>query len=130
MKLVLRRPTELYPPGGGFGFVEPRTGLRFDGLHGSPHETARKIIEHRRANPHVFPVGEATLFDTESVVQEIFQQKFQAMPELFIGHGGAAANPDSGKCTCGANSWEPTYCPTCGGKRINGYRCKACGKKK
>jgi len=128
MKLVMRRPTELYPAGQGFSFIEPKTKKEFNGLHGSPNETARKVVEHRRANPHIF--SEASEFDVESVVQEIFAQKFATMPELFIGFGDPTETGMSNKCKCGANDWEEIYCPTCAGKRVVGHKCRKCGKEK
>ncbi len=127
MKLVLKRPTEMYPAGQGFGFVEPKTGMRFNGLHSNPQGTALKIIDHRRANPKLFT--DASDFDVENTVQQIYQQKLQTMPELFIGFGGEPTQmfPDASKCNCGGKESTPVYCKSCGGHRIVAYKCSSCG---
>jgi hypothetical protein len=129
-----------FPPNGGWGFIDPRTGMRFNGWEGDQFAIARKVIEHRRANPKVWPQDEVG--DQNSVVQEIFKQKHATTPWLFRGEPdqNSGAYPSATqtqeqtilgeKCTCGSVEYEPVYCKTCSGKRIVGTKCKSCGRSK
>jgi hypothetical protein len=131
MKLVPRNQNAPYPPGGGFSYTEPKTGRVFDGMLGNAETTARKIIEFKKANPHVFPEGGG---DLESTIQLIYAQKWETMPWLFIGGGDdpatPKAQPQTTVCACGENDWNPIFCKTCGPGRITGYVCRKCGKKR
>jgi hypothetical protein len=130
MNLVEKNPQNPYPANGGYGFKDPRTGREFNGLHSSARDTALKIIEHRRGNPHIYHPGESQWFDGDQVRQEIYQQKFQTMPELFIGFGEQPKSATDQKCSCGEQDWETEYCKGCSGKRVVGYKCRKCGLKK
>jgi hypothetical protein len=134
MSLVLKNPNrDMFPPGGGFSFVDPKTNFRVNGLEGTLEQTAQKVVDHRRANPNVYPASEVNAFELGLVIQEIFLQKFATHPYLFVGGGeqpgtweAAQKTPELGSCICGETKVEPVYCPTCGGQRITGYRCIAC----
>lgn len=127
-----------FPSGGGWGFIDPKTGFKCVGYEGTPQMHAAKIISHRRANPKFYPPGEAHWFDPNSVIQEIYQQKFKTHPHLFKGYGNApVANTQRAAvvqisptvlCSCGSNDFTPIRCLTCGGHRITGYKCAKCGK--
>lgn len=123
---------------GGWPFVDPKSGFKCNGYEGTPKMHANKIIAHRRANPTLFPPNDASLFDVNSVIQEIYQQKFQTHPQLFVGQPGYTVlkmekpakknyQPNSKCPKCNSPDFEPVYCPTCTGRRITGYKCKSCG---
>lgn len=136
MSLLQPKQTSQFPPG-GYGFVDPKTGFKCVGYEGTPQMHAVKIMEHRRANPKFYPPGESHWFDKESIVQEIYKQKFQTHPHLFRGYGDAPINvpaPEKSflsptvKCgKCGANEFENIYCKTCAGRRVVAIKCKSCG---
>ena len=140
-QLILKNSTaSQFPGNGGWGFICPRTGNRFNGWEGNWEHIARKVIKFREDNPKTFTAAEVG--DLNSVVQEIFKQKHATMPWLFRGE----PNQDSGaypsatqtqeqtihgeKCSCGATTFKPRFCTTCSGKRIVGYTCSSCGKEK
>ncbi len=137
--LVLKNSQQSqFPPFGGWSFVDGKTGQRFNGWEGDQFAIARKVIEHRKANPKIYEPG--TEGDVNSVVQQIFQQKHAQAPWLFRG------NPDQGPgaypsqpaaretivkgaaCSCGCTEFIAEYCKTCSGARIVGRKCKSCGK--
>lgn len=134
MILQLKCSTCQFPPG-GFGFIDPRTKRIWPGFEGTPEMTSTSIIQHRLANPNIYPRTDLPWFDKASVIQEIYAQKYATMPELFIGHGTTALIPKaavlattSSPCAkCGNTQAAPVYCPTCSGQKITGYRCAGCG---
>lgn len=138
MMLKLKQPNAQFPAG-GFGFTDPRTKRVWNGYEGTPQMTAVSIVQHRQANPTLYPPSETQWFDVLMVIQEIYAYKFQTMPELFVGYGGPpitiaavtspAAQPPSGLvCSCGSTSFSPVYCATCGGQKIKSWKCNSCGK--
>jgi len=137
--LSLKKPSNQFPDGGGWGFVDPKTGMKFNGYEGSPQMIAVKIAAHRAANPKLYPNGHGQ--NPESIVQEIYQQKADKMPWLFRGFpdkNPAAAYPSapdnapvaktSAACSCGATEVKPVYCQVCSGRKVTGYTCIGCGK--
>ena len=134
MSLQLKNPNDQFPPG-GFGFTDPKTGLRFNGYEGTVEMTANKVADHRRANPNLYDARQISI---EGIKQEILAQKYAEMPWLFVGYKGHAPTmpsvratpemPDLGRCICGCSEIEPIYCSVCSGRRITGFKCKACGK--
>lgn len=138
MNLRLKNPNAQFPPL-GWPFKDERTGYTISGYDGTPEMQAERVIKNRRANPHLYPTAETKWFDRASVVQEVYRQKFKTHPYLFAGQPDKTPNTTLSKpkieqaasiCTCGANDWEAIYCPTCSGKKIKGYKCRACSKKK
>ena len=129
-----------FPPGNGWGFTDPKTKMVFNGWEGDWNYVARKVIEHRKANPAFYPDGEGQ--DLNAVVQEIFKQKHSKMPWLFRGEPdkdvaysskstspSQVANSDSA-CVCGSKEVILTYCPTCAGRRVTSKKCASCGKER
>lgn len=137
MSLRLKNPSNQFPPG-GYPFTDERTGFKVDPMSGTPDMHAVKIIAHRRANPHIYPPAEPQWFDQTSVREEVLQQKFKTNPELFVGQPekiklikakSKVIDPGNSICECGALDWEPTFCPTCGGrKKVTGFKCRKCGR--
>ncbi len=130
MTLVPKNCNAPYPPQGGYSYTEPKTGRVFDGMLGNVEVTARSVIAFKKANPHLFPDGAGDLFST---IQAVYQQKWQAMPWLFIGFNDPATPKSQPEaipvCACGAVDWQPIYCKTgCAPGRIVGWKCKSCGK--
>ena len=140
MSLRLKNASASQFPPGGWPFTDPKTGRKFNGWEGTPQMIAVKVVEHRRANPSLYPDGAGQ--DVNAIIQEIFAQKVKAMPWLFTGFPdqGPGAYPSQPapasvsirgeKCSCGATEFKPVYCPTCSGRRIIGYTCASCGKSK
>lgn len=120
-------------PSGGFPFKDPKTGMLFNGYEGTAQMIAVKVMAHRDANSALYPNGSGGL---DAIVQEIYAQKNAQMPWLFVGGPDDPGLPPTitastgavgGICVCGATEVDPIYCPTCGGQRITGYKCRACG---
>lgn len=135
--LRLKNPNGGYPPG-GWAFHDNRTGLNFDGMSATLEQQELKIIQHRRANPRVYPQSEGNWFERQSVRQEIFQQLHAKSPGLFVGFERQAitktkfviGSQPTTKCTCGESEATPVYCATCGGQKISGWKCVKCGKQR
>lgn len=137
MSLRLKKPSNSFPHN-GWPFKDPKTGFICNGYEGTPEMHAVKIIAHRRANPHIYPPSEAHWFNQIAVREEILVQKHATNPELFVGEPDKAitvkvraaktVDTPGSTCTCGALDWEPTYCKTCSGKKVNGFKCRKCGK--
>lgn len=128
-----------FPPA-GWNFLDPKTGFKCVGHEGTPAMHAAKIIANRRANPHIYPASETAAFDTQSVIQEIYQQKFVTHPGLFVGFDqpprvravpeGAKVIVGNNACSCGSLEFIEELCKTCGGRKVVGWKCSKCGKRK
>jgi len=144
MILTLKQPNAQFPPG-GFGFVDPKTKRAWLGYEGTPEMHAAQIMIHRQGNPDLYPKEERQWFDKNSIVQEIYQQKFAKMPWLFSGQPGQVhmdvpvvnnnrsnqpMKSSLGSCTCGSDMVFPVYCQTCSGNRVTHYTCVGCGKER
>jgi len=129
MKLVPKLPHSPYPPQGGYSFLDPRTGMSFDGLHGNVESTARKVVAHRVANPKLYPEGGGGLDET---IQEIYAQKNATHPHLFLGGPELklGQQPQAATvCACGSTEFVEILCKTCGSRVVTGRKCAKCGKK-
>jgi hypothetical protein len=128
----LKNPSSQFPPG-GWSFSDPRTGFQCKPMEGNVAMQSQKIIQNRRANPHLYHPGEGHWFDPAYVIQEIYAQKAKTHPELFKGHDDLKAgtmNPidkNVSICSCGG-ILKNEYCQSCGGARILGRKCEKCGK--
>lgn len=103
---------------------------------------AREVIKHRFGNPVIYPQHESQHFNLQFVMQEITDAICRKHPSFCmetvpVGPPSATApqpiqQPVSiPACSaCGATDWQPTYCATCGGQKIDGYKCKKCGNKR
>lgn len=140
MTLRLKNPNAQFPPG-GWPFKDERTGFKVGEYEGTPEMQAEKVIKNRRANPHLYPAAEGHWFSRDAVVQEIYRNKFKTHAYLFAGRPDKTASSvlspprkqieqAASICACGANYFEPVYCPTCSGKRIKSYKCRKCGATK
>lgn len=131
MKLKLKHPKETLPS--GCEFREPKTGKLFNAYEAGISGAVLQIITHRLSNNSVFDRNESHLFDPRAVTQELFQSAAKVRPDLFVEYEASSvygveriAAP-TGKCPCGSSDFEPQYCPTCGGQKLIGYKCKVCG---
>jgi DNA-directed RNA polymerase subunit M/transcription elongation factor TFIIS len=140
MILKLKSPQAQFP-NAGWPFKDPRTGFTVKGVAAyeqTAHGLAHKIIKNRRANPHLYSASEPQWFDTESVVQEIYQLKKSTHPELFTDSTASlpaptadkkVTTPQGLKCPeCGSADVTALGCKTCSGNRIKSYKCNACNK--
>jgi len=138
MNYSLKNPAQQFPPN-GFPFTDPRTGMRFGGMEGTPQFQATRIIAHRQANPKLYPATEAHWFDQRSVENEVLAEKFKAMPWLFKGQPdqqpllpGQQSKVEQvivgDKCSCGSTQYTARFCSTCSGRKVIGKKCLSCGK--
>jgi hypothetical protein len=140
MTLQIKSPNSHFPPG-GFNFTDPRTGMKFEVPHNLDNQAAA-VIQHRMANPRVYPENEFVHFEPGAVKQEIVNQVCARNPNLC--QDSAMANTpipsqvnvpmsgpkaDNKPCVCGSERFDYIFCKTCGGRpKINGYKCRKCGK--
>lgn len=140
MNLQLKQPNGPFPAG-GWPFSDKRTNRAFNGMDYTLDMLVMAVIDHRKRNPNLYPPEQPEPFNRDLVMQEILRQKQTTNPELFVGFVGNGTNgvpvnvavsigAPKFPCTCGKNDWEPTFCPTCSGRRVTGYTCKACGQRR
>lgn len=138
MKYHLVRRNGEFPPS-NYVFADPRTGQKFDGI--GFDETVREIIQHRQANPKVYPTADGQWLDFESVAIQLEEytchrignngrfcrpagdQKVVTPQNL-----GAAVQMPSVCGKCGNLEGFIKYCETCSGQKILGWICCACGQ--
>ena len=142
MSLQLKSPNSHFPAG-GYDFTDPKTGMKFTDPHNIQQQT-QLIIQHRKANPDIYPVHELVAFEQGAVSQEVINQVCGRHPELcqdsslplvvMPGSGPAAEVPvigpkaDQGECECGNSVFTFIFCKTCSSRKVVGYRCTVCGK--
>ncbi len=128
--LRLKSGTKFCPS--GFPYTDPKTGFKADAYERGFDGAIAMLIQHRQANPKIYPAGEPQHFSPALVKQEFLRHLADKVPQIFAEAPApsvvrtAAGVPEV--CTCGGTEFEPHQCPTCGGSRIDGYRCKSCGK--
>lgn len=124
-----------FPPG-GFKFKDPRTGLVFE--QGDFYHVVRMVIAHRSANSRIYPTNEIEFLNFDMVSAEIDAATCSRIGNdpRFCESGEPlrlVPAPDAKLVTMGkacykcgnATGWE-TICPTCSGRRLNGYICEKC----
>lgn len=135
MALRFTNPRGSFPPG-GFEFVDPKTGMRFDGMSADLTLQAQNVAKHRRANPRIYP----SVIDVAAIVQEITNytcarlphlcqdsdQPFQTVKALI--KRPAVKIPAGKKCLqCSSDNLDPVWCRSCAGSKLTGYKCNNCG---
>lgn len=120
-----------FPPG-GWKFVDPRTGMKFDGMSVTFREQAKKIISHRLANPNVYLPKElqyTTLANVEDELDAYTCSRLGNNSRYCISAGPRIPTPIPLPKVCPKcnTAMEPILCKTCGGRRIKGYHCPKCG---
>lgn len=117
------------PPSGWF-FIDPKTGMRFDGNAILYDEQVAKIIKHRQANPNVYPATDVKALSVKDVADELDAftcNRLGNNPHFCISAQPNPAKVGARYCPkCGSGMIEK-LCPTCSGHRITGYRCTSCG---
>lgn len=142
MPVRLKSPNAGYPPG-EFSFSDPHTGMQFNDPAADLNHQVKLVIEHRKGNPKIYQPEKADNFDPKIVETEIIIQVCARNPSLceddaFPGqpYPRPPAPPEptpvfrqAGKvcAKCGSQDFEVQYCKTCGGGKINGYKCLSCG---
>lgn len=146
MPIQLKNPNSGFPPD-GFSFSDPHTAMKFDDEHADLNTQIARVIEHRKANPGIYPTHNIAAFHPASVAQEIIVQVCSRHPQLCEDSAlvGTMKNPvisfapaqvpivktqrpNGQPCSkCNGDDFEPIYCKTCSGNRITGWRCKKCG---
>jgi len=123
-----------FPPG-AWPFTDSRTGLRFDANAGDLRDRTTQVITHRKANPHVYPTSEPKYLDRDWVRAEIEEFICAKSPELCTDGTipkpviNVVTLPEQSCPKCQANSWVAQFCSSCGGGRIESYKCTNCGHK-
>lgn len=123
-------------PPGGFQFSDPITGKKYADLHTSFEGRVAEIIRDRNANHRLFT--DDRLVSAEHVSRELSEfccRKLKNNP-MFCSNGLPQINqlapvsaPVAKRCRhCGSNDLEEILCPTCSGRKVIGYKCKACGR--
>ena len=130
--MSLIRRTGPFPPG-GYPFTDPRTGMKFNGAEATFDQQVNKIIQHRLINPKVYPPDDTQWITVPYVAAEL--DKFQCDrlgndPRFCTGPAATVQYFKlAGKfCdSCGGTLAE-VLCPTCGGRKVTGWKCQICQK--
>ena len=125
-------------PPGGYSFADKRTGRQFGGFSQDFNGRVREIVEHRLANPSIYPQHESQHFSFTAVARELTDSICQKHPSFCmetvpVGPATSVAPavvqpPPNPACPkCGSMEFEARYCPTCSGQKLIGWKCKKCG---
>ena len=132
MRLKLKTSKDNLPS--GCEFREPKTGKVFNAYEHGILNTVSQIMEHRLANPGLFPDKQNELFRPTSIVQELYRSAAAKRPDLFVETEGVSLGKltveerkPTTACACGRQDYEAEFCATCGGKRQVGWKCRFCG---
>jgi hypothetical protein len=136
--VFVRRITEMP---GGIPYRDPRVSEKhFPGMQvASVEEQARIVIRWRLQNPKVYPPEDGKWLNMDYVIEEIINYQRQRLGnDKKYFKDGTVLNgvlvpkvvEPSMACSCGSTEADPVYCPTCRGKRIIGFKCRSCGKKR
>ncbi len=141
MGLRLRNPNGAFPAG-GYTFSDPHTAMQFPDEKIDLHNQALKVIEHRKANPHIYKPEDTIKFDPGEVQKEILIQVCSRVPAVCEDEStpGAPYPPQPQKAQleinrqqgrvcprCKSDEFTPIRCSSCGGNRISGWKCVGCG---
>ena len=128
MKIQLLRRNGDFPPA-GYEFIDPRTGFKIGGTNANFNDTVTQIIQHRLANPKVYPPSDMRYLETNAVGDEL-----DAYTCARLGN-----NPRYCKDMDERKAFIPTFsttekpanacpkCQTCAGNRILSWICDKCG---
>lgn len=133
---LIQRDGPLVP--GGYYFKDPKTGRVFDGMAITFIAQCKLIREHRLANPRVYPPSDFKSINLQSIGDELAAaicNRLGNNPKYCVdvqaqAHAAAVAAAVQAAprlCPKCGKPLEPIYCRTCGGQKIKGYRCTACG---
>lgn len=124
---------------GGLQFQDPRVpSMRWTDGHTGLEERIRQVIRFRLQNPLIYSPTDGQFFDFQQVGIEIVNFNCsrigndphwcydEAKPQTNLPQVTAPVNQP--KCTACGMQLVPRYCKTCGGAKINGWDCPACGK--
>lgn len=144
MSVQLRNPNSGFPRD-GFTFSDPHTGMRFDNPYDDLNHLIKRVQEHRKANPKIYPETDTVAVSFDRVKEEILIQLCSNQPGLCedSAHPGreypyVAPEPppapadiyrQHGKMCprCQFTEFTIVYCRSCGSSRVSGYRCNKCG---
>jgi len=132
--MLIRRDGNMPP--GGYYFEDPKTAQRFEGMGITFNGQVGKIIEHRQANPKIYPPADYKSLSFDHVAFELDNYTCTRIGS----HPRFCASPQAGRIPpmvsivvpqcpkCGPGSaMIPKYCATCGGSRILSWKCGTCG---
>lgn len=121
---------------GGYPFMDPRTGMKFDGFDaGGFSDQVNRIIRHRTANPRIYPPTDGKWLNFEEVTIELelyqcmrlgYDKRYCSDPAVSE-EVAAAASHQSGVCRFCGGTLKERLCPTCSGHKVIGYTCIKCG---
>lgn len=134
---LIRRDGQIPP--GGYPYQDPKTGFKFDGFQaGGFGEQVLAIIWHRIANPTIYtpntidlvPEFVANQLDEYTCLRLGNDRRFCTDEELpkpkEVTRTEPAIVPGRNCPGCGGNLVE-RLCGSCGGRKVVGYQCQACG---
>lgn len=121
---------------GGYPFMDPRTGLKFDGFDaGGFGDQVHRIIKHRSLNPRHYPSDDLKWLNFEEVCieLEVYQclrlggdKRFCVDPDVSEAEAAKTSHA-TGICRFCGGELKERLCPTCSGHRVIGYQCLKCG---
>lgn len=134
--MQLKSRTGPFPPK-GWEFVDSRTGMKFNGMEAAFDDQVRRVIKHRKANPHIYSPDQGQFLDFDQVSHELADFTCQRLKHTSqFCHNGA---PDTKapvnyivqqpkiKCfKCDHDQFDPKYCKTCSGSKIKAWICQKC----
>ncbi len=120
---------------GGYGFVDGRTGRKFDAMSADLKLQAQNVQQHRLSNPHIYPASEPKYLDLDWIMLQIEDFICSGSPQ-YCGEP-TPPRPDptydiqlpEKDCECGAREWLPQWCQSCGQPKILSFKCAKCAKK-
>lgn len=127
-----------YPPG-GYPFVDPRTGMKFNGMEAGFYEQVSKIQRHRLANPNLYPRNEVGYLGYNNIATELDQYQCARLGNhpQFCSDSAAApttrpgrelrTQPSDVNCPRCGNRMVGVGCQTCVSFKLQHYHCNACG---
>jgi hypothetical protein len=132
---------------GGYSYIDPRTGKKYDGSSADFDMRSKEIQNDRKLNPDIYPPAEngGKWLDLEFIRGQLSNYICGQLSKR--GLASRYCTDDSGaligtkplksavinnpvqvrKCRkCGGTDLEPEHCKTCGGNKIRAYICKTC----
>lgn len=127
----------VFPPG-GYPYTDPRTKMIFNGMEADFYGQVQKILNHRLANPNLYPRGEVGQLDPNSIAAQLDTYQCQRLgnhskycldgnaPAVYPGRElrTQPSNQVCGKC---GGQLLAVGCATCASFRISSYKCPQCG---
>ncbi len=133
---LIRREGD-FPPA-GYKYVDPRTGMTFDG-NGGFYFTVQAIATHRKANPKLYPPDDLKMLDQDYISRELeiytcsrlnnssqWCKRSDGVAIIKIKEPGEVIKLKVPCPNCGGVDATERLCSSCSGRRVTGYVCNQC----